>query len=129
MTNDISLRVAMAYHCVEMFREELKPAEWEQCAAGNDDPDSFCDSNMVVADAYEAAFGYAPSSLFGSTREAEVCANWNGAVRLASRLIVGETFSVSEAEEIVAADDPKGLAIVGGGRRLLDVAREFGLIR
>lgn len=127
MKDNITLRIAMANLCVEMFKEHLNPGDWAQCVDGTDDPDSFCDSNMIVAEAYEETFGYDPAPLLGTDREGEVASNWNAAVRFASRLMVGETPNEGESAEIVTEDNPIGLQIVGGGRRLQEVVRGYGL--
>lgn len=130
MTDDtINLRIKLAHRCLEMFKESLEPWQWEQCTSGQDDPDSFCDSNMIMDAAYEEVFGFSPDAFFGRPEEPEVFSHWNAAVRLATPLMLGKTFTDEEAAAIVKDDNPVGLQIVGGGKRLREVAREYGLIR
>lgn len=129
MSDHIALRVQTAYRCIELFKEHLAPEEWEQCVSGDDDPDSFTDSNGIVVDAFEGVFGYDPEDLFSTDRESEVLSHMNAAIRLATRLMLGETFTEAEAAEIVAEDDSHGLAIVGGGRNLRAVVEKYGWSR
>lgn len=120
LPDEAAKRVALAHETLAVFKDWLDPADWAKCQRGEDDPDSFCDSNMAVAEAYETVFGVEPD-----IEQPLVCARWNAAVRLASALLVDPESDPVDALAYVEADDPHGLALVGGGRRLRAIVAEF----
>jgi hypothetical protein len=133
--------VRAAHRCIAMFQGQLTPAQWADCVAGRDDPDSFCDSNMVVDAACSAIFGGRNPAAARVKRERRTgqdeapglaedlwLARMNAIVRLASRLMLGDQLDAEQQRALVADDDSHGLALVGGGRRLRAVMAEFGFL-
>jgi hypothetical protein len=136
---ELDRRVRAAHRCVAMFQDRLMPAQWADCVAGRDDPDSFCDSNMVVDAACESIFGRNPAQArFKRERKTGQdetpgmaedlwLARMNAIVRLTTRLMLGDQLTADQQRALVADDDSHGLALVGGGRRLRAVIAEFGM--